>query len=136
RSFTSLYAEPKRDARDAGSQVRGCGTDPYGAVSGIDPTTGEIRAMVGGRNYFSQHDPVAEVNLATGGITGRQAGSSFKPFALVAALESGIPPQQTYAAPSSLQIPLPSACQAPGHPVWDVQNYDGSAAGTIDLETA
>jgi penicillin-binding protein 1A len=136
RIYTTLDPALQRDAQNAVNQVLVYRTDPYGAMTVIDPNTGAVEAMVGGRNYFSQHDPVAEVNLATGGITGRQAGSSFKPFALVAALESGIPPQQTYAAPSSLQIPLPSACQAPGQPVWDVQNYDGSAAGTIDLETA
>ncbi len=136
RIYTTLDPALQRDAEDAVEQVLVYRTDPYGAMTVLDPRSGEIRAMVGGRDFFSQHDPVAEVNLATGGITGRQAGSSFKPFALVAALESGIPPQQTYAAPSSIQIPLPSTCQAPGQPVWDVQNYDGSAAGTIDLETA
>ena len=45
--------------------------------------------MVGGRDFFSRTDPVAKLNLATGGATGRQAGSTFKPFALVAALEPG-----------------------------------------------
>jgi membrane peptidoglycan carboxypeptidase len=136
RIYTTLDPALQRDAQNAVNQVLVYRTDPYGAMTVIDPKTGEIKAMVGGRNYFSQHDPVAEVNLATGGVTGRQAGSSFKPFALVAALENGIPPQQTYSAPSSIQIPLPDACQAPGQPVWNVQNYDGGAAGTIDLETA
>ncbi len=50
--------------------------------------------MVGGRDYWNPDDRFARVNLATGGITGRQAGSAFKPFALVAALEHGVPRSQ------------------------------------------
>ena len=54
-----------------------------GLVS-IRPGTGEIVALYGGQDYLA-----SQLNSATQGIT--QAGSSFKPFALVAALESGIP---------------------------------------------
>ncbi|WP_139650509.1 penicillin-binding protein [Raoultibacter phocaeensis] len=51
----------------------------------IDPNTGYILAMVGGKNYEEE-----EWNLATQG--GRPAGSSFKPFTLTAAIEQGINP--------------------------------------------
>ena len=54
-----------------------------GLVS-IRPGTGEVVALYGGQDYLA-----SQLNSATQGIT--QAGSSFKPFALVAALESGIP---------------------------------------------
>ena len=53
-----------------------------GLVS-IRPGTGEIVAMYGGKDYLER-----QLNDATQGIT--QAGSTFKPFALVAALEQGI----------------------------------------------
>ena len=59
------------------------------------------------------------MNLATGGSTGRQAGSAFKPFALVAALENGISPSTVFAAPSSIEIPLDNGT------VWDVSNAEG-----------
>ena len=49
----------------------------------IRPGTGEIVAMYGGRDYLER-----QLNDATQGIT--QAGSTFKPFALIAALEQGI----------------------------------------------
>jgi len=107
--------------------------DPYGALTAIDPRTGHIVAMVGGRDFFAKpkKDRVARVNLATGdGGTGRQAGSSFKPFALVAGLEQGISPQKTYRGGTSLAIPL-----AYGQ-TWNVQNYEGSAYGTLSLEDA
>ena len=51
----------------------------------IDPNTGYILAMVGGKSYDEE-----EWNLATQG--GRPAGSSFKPFTLTAAIEQGISP--------------------------------------------
>jgi penicillin-binding protein 1A len=102
----------------------------------VDPRDGQILAMVGGRNYFSEQDPVAQVNLATGGFTGRQAGSTFKPFALVAAMLNGIPPQQVYDAPPSIQIALPQECQAPDEPVWNVTNFDGTGEGQLTVEQA
>ena len=48
--------------------------DPYGALTAIDPRTGYVRAMVGGRDYWNPDDDFARINLATGGVTGRQAG--------------------------------------------------------------
>jgi len=51
---------------------------------GIRPGTGEILALYGGRDYLER-----QLNDATQSIT--QAGSTFKAFALVAALEQGIP---------------------------------------------
>ena len=64
--------------------------------------------MVGGKDadYWDATSGDGRVNLATGGSTGRQAGSAFKPFALVAALENGISPSTVFAAPSSIEIPL------------------------------
>ncbi|MFM8404627.1 MAG: transglycosylase domain-containing protein, partial [Actinomycetota bacterium] len=53
-----------------------------GLVS-IRPGTGEVVAMYGGKDYLQR-----QLNDATQGIT--QAGSTFKPFALIAALEQGI----------------------------------------------
>ena len=76
--------------------------------------------------------PVAgRVNLATGeGGTGRQSGSSFKPFALVAALEHGISPSTVFAAPATIQIPLDNG------EVWNVTNAEGSGYGSMTLESA
>ena len=55
----------------------------------IDPTNGEVRAWVGSRDFErDQFDHVAQAL--------RQPGSTFKPFVYAAALERGIPPDQTY----------------------------------------
>src|SRR5947209_13747141 len=59
------------------------GSDPLQAsLVAMDPVTGEVRAMVGGRNFDQ-----SRFNRAT--QARRQAGSAFKPFVYAAALEQG-----------------------------------------------
>ena len=58
---------------------------PTASLVAIENSTGQVRAMVGGRNYDE-----TPFNLATEGE--RQPGSSFKAFDLAAALEDGISP--------------------------------------------
>ena len=53
----------------------------------IDPNTGYVLAMIGGKDWSD-----SQFNLATS-ATGRQAGSSFKAFTLAAAIEQGISPK-------------------------------------------
>jgi penicillin-binding protein 1A len=106
--------------------------DPDGAVTVIDPRTGFVRAMVGGKDadYWKDSD-AGRVNLATGaGGLGRQTGSAFKPYALVTALENGISPSTVFSAPSSIDIPLE------GGTVWHVTNAEGSGYGTMSLQSA
>jgi membrane peptidoglycan carboxypeptidase len=104
-------------------------SDPYAAMTVIDPRTGYIKAMVGGRSYWDPKDRFAKVNLATGGSTGRQAGSAFKPFTLVAALEHGISPSQSFNG-SYVSVPLSDGT------VWTPGNAEGSSYGYISLESA
>lgn len=61
------------------------------SLTSIDPDNGHIVAMVGGKDYDKN-----QFNLAT--QMSRQAGSSFKTFTLVAALEAGVDPDNTYIA--------------------------------------
>jgi penicillin-binding protein 1A len=129
RIYTTLDLRIQRAAEQAVSSVLTQSYDPYGALTAVDPRNGRIKAMVGGRDYWAprREDRFAKVNLATGGSTGRQAGSSFKPFALVAALENGIPPSRTYPAPSSIVLNEPP-CGSPEYP-WNVENYEGASFG-------
>lgn len=62
---------------------------PAASLVAIENSTGEVRAMVGGRNYDE-----SPFNLATEGE--RQPGSSFKAFDLAAALEEGISPESVW----------------------------------------
>ena len=62
---------------------------PEAALVALDPHTGNVLAMVGGRNYGS-----SQLNRATDAR--RQPGSTFKPFVYAAALEDGLSPMQLY----------------------------------------
>ena len=101
--------------------------DPEAALVAIDPRTGSIRAMVGGRSF-----PRSEFNLATQGL--RQAGSAFKPFVLLAALEHGTSPLEARYGPARLSIPDP-LCETRGSP-WVVSNAGDQWAGTMSIEQA
>jgi penicillin-binding protein 1B len=96
RVYTTLDLELQRDAAEAvrigmdevdkairkrrkGKEVY---PDPQCALIALDPVTGDIKAMVGGRNYgASQLDHI---------MAKRQPGSSFKPFVYAAALNTGL----------------------------------------------
>ena len=129
RIQTTLVPTLQQQAERAVNSILTFGSDPYGALTVIDPRTGYIKAMVGGRDYWSKTDRYARVNLAAGGITGRQAGSAFKPFALVAALEHGISPGQSFGG-SSVAVPLLEGT------VWTPGNAEGGSYGYLSLESA
>jgi penicillin-binding protein 1A len=129
RIVTTLDLQMQQAAERAVSSVLTERSDPYGALTAIDPRTGFVRAMVGGRDYWNADDRVARINLATGGSTGRQAGSAFKPFALVAALEHGVTRSQPLNG-SSAHVLLQDGTY------WDPQNAEGGGYGTISLESA
>jgi len=115
----TLQAEAKAAVTDALGR-----TDPPLEMASVtvEPATGLVKAMVGGRDFAA-----SQVNLAlgdcpptpataappppdtpiciTGGGTGRQPGSSFKPFTLAKAFEEGIGPGRIYEGPSSYTFP-------------------------------
>ena len=65
------------------------GVKPQAALVALDPHTGNVLAMVGGRSYAeSQLNRVTDAH--------RQPGSTFKPFVYAAALEDGMSPVQTF----------------------------------------
>ena len=132
RIHTTLQPTVQEAAQRAADSVLSYPRDPSAAITVVDPRTGFVVAMVGGnvRDYRLDRD-AGRVNLATAtGGTGRQSGSAFKPFALVAALENGISPTEVFPAPSSLQLALA------GGGVWDVTNAEGAGYGSMTLRAA
>ena len=84
---------------------------PQGAMVALDPHTGQVLAMVGGRSYAE-----SQLNRATDAM--RQPGSVFKPFVYAAALEAGISPLSTYLdAPQTFQY---------GNATYSPDNYGKS----------
>ncbi|CAN2230060.1 MrcB Membrane carboxypeptidase (penicillin-binding protein) [Candidatus Nanopelagicaceae bacterium] len=97
-------------------------TNLHTALVAIRPGTGEVIAMYGGKDYV-----VRQLNDATQSIA--LAGSTFKPFALVAGLEAGIPLTSMWNGDS------PQTFDDLGKP-YLVSNYGDEGWGQIDLMTA
>ena len=98
---------------------------PQASLVAIDNKTGEVRAMVGGRDYTE-----VPFNLATQGE--RQPGSAFKPFVLATALRRGISPSSTWTSKKQTFV-VPNSG---GEEKFTVNNYDDNYSGVSTLERA
>ncbi|MFL5504186.1 MAG: transglycosylase domain-containing protein [Gemmatimonadaceae bacterium] len=116
------YAHPKY-VRGATSQSGRATTDYLqGMVVALDPTSGDVRALVGGRDYSDSH-----FNRAVDG--NRQPGSSFKPIVYAAAIADSITPNAMF-ADTALAITLPNRT------IYRPENSDNQFLGTISLREA
>ena len=93
-----------------------------GALVAIDNATGEIKAMVGGRDFN-----LSKFNRTTQAL--RQVGSSFKPYVYTAAIDRGASPDDTI-VDAPVTFPMPSG------PPYEPHNYDEKFEGTITLRRA
>jgi penicillin-binding protein 1A len=98
---------------------------PTAALVAIENSTGEVRAMVGGRDYNE-----SPFNLATEGE--RQPGSSFKAFDLAAALEDGISPYSVW----SSKVKIFNVPGTHGTEKFVVHNDEGAYTGSNTLTAA
>ena len=128
------------------------------AMAAVEPSTGFVTAVVGGRDFGGQ-GPYAQDNLAiggcdpvpiktaniavsatcwsgnsiSGGTPGRQPGSSWKPFVLATAFEQGVQPTARYSAPGVYQIP---GCKVlPGQQASTCQVHNDEPGSVIGSET-
>ena len=79
----------KRQLEHLGKVHKNFAAKPQAALVALDPKTGNVLAMVGGRDYAE-----SQLNRATDAR--RQPGSTFKPFVYAAALEDGMSPVQLF----------------------------------------
>ena len=92
-----------------------------GLFVALDPWTGSIRAMIGGRDFG-----ISKFNRATQSL--RQAGSGFKPFVYTAAINSRIPP--TYVVlDGPFMVPQLDGTE------WRPSNYDREFLGPMTIRT-
>ena len=118
---TTIDLELQRLAQESIAKILKDEDGPQAALVAVDPQNGEVLAMVGGSNFRE-----SQFNLAVQGE--RQPGSAFKPFVLATALKQGISPATQFVS-KKVVIPL-------GDRFWEVENYEGSYLGSIDLERA
>ena len=118
--YTTLDPDMQKAAEKAAALTPTYYTDssklkqPQSAIVAVDPKTGYIKAMIGGRG-------TDQFNRAV--MAERQPGSSFKPFVYMNALEQGATPSDTVQ-----DSPIPGD--------WNPQNYDRSFHGTVSYRTA
>lgn len=121
---TTLDPRMQADAQQAIDSTLDRPGDPSASLVSIEPKTGYIRAMVGGKDFASDN-----FNLAV--QSRRQAGSSFKPFVLITALEQGISPDTSFSGASPTVIPMPQPA-----PNWRVANFGNQGYGSLSLVEA
>ena len=106
-----------RETQYAGKRVKEAA---QGALVALDPRTGDIRALVGGRRSKRGFNRAFNAK--------RQPGSAFKPFVYAAAMHAGMTPA-TLVDDEPVEV-------AQGRNIWRPQNYEDKYIGTITLSKA
>ncbi len=114
----ALQREAERAVTQGLAQFRQAGLQA--ALVVIDPQTGDVLALVGGRDYRR-----TAFNRAT--AAKRQPGSAFKPFLFAAALESGMSPISPISHLTD---------RVPGYDEWEVTNASLETRDTLTLREA
>jgi penicillin-binding protein 1A len=119
--YKVVRKEPKEGEEPEESQEK---STPYlqAAAVVLDTSTGEILAMVGGRNFWE-----SRFNRAT--QAKRQPGSAFKAFVYTAALEQGI-------GPSTILQDEPLTVTLPNGDVYEPVNHGGTFQGPMSMRRA
>src|SRR5205823_14651875 len=102
--------------------------NPQAALIAVDPRTGEILALVGGRSYNqSQYNRATEAR--------RQPGSAFKPFVYLSAFERAAAEGRTDLTPATVVMDEPTSWEF-NQQTWTPGNYDGEFEGPVTLRRA
>jgi penicillin-binding protein 1A len=121
RVTTTIDLDLQLKARAAIEKVLGNPDGPAAALVAIEPSTGAVKAMFGGRNFRE-----SQFNLAA--QAERQPGSAFKPIVLATAMREGISPQT--------EIESKKVAIDAGDRIWTVTNYDHTYLGRVSLSRA
>jgi penicillin-binding protein 1B len=97
------------------------------ALVALDPRTGEVKALIGGRNYG-----VSQLNRA---VAKRQPGSAFKPFVYAAALSSALEDGAKPITPLTQLVDEPTTFWFDGRS-YEPNNFGGKFFGTVTLREA
>jgi penicillin-binding protein 1B len=101
--------------------------DAQVALVALDPHTGEIKALIGGRNYG-----VSQLNHA---VAKRQPGSSFKPFVYAAAMNTALEDSPQPITPLTQLVDEPTTFWFDGKP-YEPNNFEGAFFGLVNVRQA
>lgn len=101
--------------------------EPQCALIALNPHTGEVKALVGGRNYGA-----SQLNRI---LAERQPGSIFKPFVYATALNTGVAGGTTTLTPASIVVDEPTTFLFDGQE-YQPQNFEHQFYGPVTLRTA
>jgi penicillin-binding protein 1B len=101
--------------------------DPQCALIALDPQTGEVRALIGGRNYGT-----SQLNRI---LAKRQPGSSFKPFVYAAALNTALSGGSLLITPATMIQDEPTTFWYDGRP-YEPSNFEHKFYGAVSLQDA
>jgi penicillin-binding protein 1A len=118
RVTRAKYTPPESDSARAVQKT------PYlqGALVALDPRTGYVRALIGGRDWNHSN-----FNRAT--QARRQPGSAFKPFVYVAAIDNGF-------RPTDIIVDEPVSFPGGSGELYQPANYDRTFRGAVTLRYA
>ncbi len=139
RVITTLDAEMQEKAEEIVYRNAMANVEAFNAtnmaLAAVDPNTGEIKAMVGSRDYFDD-DIDGAYNVAVS-HPGRQPGSAFKPFAYAEALLKGYTPDTVL---FDVKTQFSTACAPDNfskeYPCFSPDNYDNAFRGPMTLRNA
>jgi len=149
---TTLDPKLQQEAQaSVSTTLQGTGEPLEMSLVSIEPQTGHVRALIGGRDFTQDQTNLAlggcqaesgvtvvvpatcaQQAVPEGGGTGRQPGSSFKPFVLATAFSHGVLPSTVFNGPQSIVLPrgcVGSACQL-------IHNAGDSESGVFSLAQA
>jgi penicillin-binding protein 1A len=126
---TTIDQRLQHAARAAFHSVLATPGDPAAAIVAMDPRTGAILAFDASTNAkTTKYDLPSQAH--------RQAGSAFKPFALLAAMvDDHIDPETTYYSSAAPFVTKVCAFDLPSC-TWKVDNAEPGGGGSLDLHTA
>lgn len=124
---TKMRTKKKKIGKNKYETTVAPGPQAQVALVAMDPHTGEIKALVGGRNYG-----MSQLNHA---LAKRPTGSIFKPFVYAAAVNTGLDGSSTVLTPASTVPDQPSTFTY-GDQIYEPRNYKEEYHGDVTLRYA
>ncbi|WP_460303072.1 transglycosylase domain-containing protein [Actinocorallia aurea] len=133
--FDAPTQEAVQEAVDARTSAS---SDRVAAEALVEVGTGRLRALVTSKE-FGTAKPKTTLSLAAdaahGGGIGVSAGSTFKIFTLLAALDAGLPVRTSFPSPGGMTIGGFTNCKGRELPAWHVGNSHESQSGKFTMRT-